>query len=489
MDGDKGSIGPKFHRDWRSIYIAIAIGADIVAIGLCVLIAMILRKHLPNIQFYSWECFFDLGIYFCVIIVGAAAVLGVYRASFHSNLQQQYLLMGRAYFLSTLIILSLLTIFYYNWFPRKFTFLFLIVVPFALITVRIFLYRFNKMMQVKGYGKHNSLLMGYDGAEMNIIHRFENFPELGYDIKGIITSKNVPLSSIEIHGNMVPRYSLAEIEPAIASNRIDRIFIPSSSLVVNGYSSVLEVCKRNQVKLKILSQDSDRLLKLAKVFDIAGITLHTTERNHVEMMRRAIKRSFDIVVAGSILLVTSPIFFLTAIAIMIESGWPVFFKQTRASLKYSKTFEFYKFRSMVLNADDLKESLFDQNESDGALFKIKDDPRVTRVGKIIRKLSIDELPQLINVLKGDMSIVGPRPLPIDDFEKVDEPMEYWQLIKDRERTKPGITGLWQVSGRSSIGFKEMIWLDLYYAENYSLLFDLEILFATIPVVLFGKGAY
>jgi lipopolysaccharide/colanic/teichoic acid biosynthesis glycosyltransferase len=144
---------------------------------------------------------------------------------------------------------------------------------------------------------------------------------------------------------------------------------------------------------------------------------------------------------------------------------------------------------MIKNADAIKESLFEKNESDGALFKIKNDPRMTRVGKLIRKFSIDELPQLINVLKGEMSIVGPRPLPVSDLEKLKETKEFWKSIRDREKLKPGITGLWQISGRSKIGFREMIWLDLYYVENQSLLLDLEILFATIPVVLFGKGAY
>jgi lipopolysaccharide/colanic/teichoic acid biosynthesis glycosyltransferase len=206
-------------------------------------------------------------------------------------------------------------------------------------------------------------------------------------------------------------------------------------------------------------------------------------------MKRLLKRLFDILFASLSLLVISPILITASIAIFIETGTPIFFKQKRAAIKGGKIFHFYKFRSMIQDADAVKESLFEKNESDGALFKIRNDPRMTRVGKLIRKFSIDELPQLINVLKGEMSIVGPRPLPVSDLEKVEGTKEFWRSIKDREKLKPGITGLWQVSGRSKLGFSEMIWLDLYYIENQSLLFDLEIIFATIPVVLFGKGAY
>jgi exopolysaccharide biosynthesis polyprenyl glycosylphosphotransferase len=343
-------------------------------------------------------------------------------------------------------------------------------------------------MQQKGFGRHNSLLVGYDGTEMNIIHRFQNFPELGYDIKGIITKYNL-LTPIEIHGKMVPRYPLTNIEDIICRYQIDRVFIPSSVVTANGYEPILNVCKNQRVKLKILSRESDQLLHLAKVLDIAGITLHTTERRHIEMLHRITKRVFDVIIASIVLIVLSPILLLTALAITLESGKPVLFKQKRSAIKNGKLFNFYKYRSMIVNADELKDSLFEKNESDGALFKMKDDPRLTKVGRIIRKFSIDELPQLINVLKGEMSIVGPRPLPVKDFENIKETPHFWKLIKERERTKPGMTGLWQVSGRSGIGFEDMIWLDLYYVENQSLLFDLEILFSTIPVVLFGKGAY
>jgi lipopolysaccharide/colanic/teichoic acid biosynthesis glycosyltransferase len=144
---------------------------------------------------------------------------------------------------------------------------------------------------------------------------------------------------------------------------------------------------------------------------------------------------------------------------------------------------------MYHEADEEKEHLLERNESTGALFKIKNDPRLTHVGKILRRLSIDELPQLFNVIKGDMSLVGPRPLPTDDFELLEEEDHMGGYFRHRDRAKPGITGLWQTSGRSDLGFREMVLLDLYYIEHQTILFDLEILLQTIPAVLFGKGAY
>jgi lipopolysaccharide/colanic/teichoic acid biosynthesis glycosyltransferase len=171
----------------------------------------------------------------------------------------------------------------------------------------------------------------------------------------------------------------------------------------------------------------------------------------------------------------------------MESGLPVFFTQERSAIKGGKRFRFIKFKSMVNNADEQRQELDDQNETDGVLFKIKNDPRITRVGKFIRRTSIYELPQLFNVLKGDMSLVGPRPLPIEDLGKSTD--EFWETVKARDAVKTGMTGLWQVSGRSDIKFEDMILLDLYYVQNQTIMFDLEILFDTVPVVLFGRGAY
>ena len=195
-----------------------------------------------------------------------------------------------------------------------------------------------------------------------------------------------------------------------------------------------------------------------------------------------LKRVFDFTVAVISLIFAAPFMAGVALLIKLDSPGPVFFKQTRVG-KWGKVFSCYKFRSMHIDAEERKAELMALNEADGVVFKMKNDPRVTRVGRIIRKLSIDELPQLINVLKGEMSLVGPRP-PVPS-----EVSQYKFEHIRRLESIPGITGLQQVSGRSNLDFKRWVELDLEYIAEQSLMKDVEILLRTIPAVLFSKGAY
>lgn len=196
-----------------------------------------------------------------------------------------------------------------------------------------------------------------------------------------------------------------------------------------------------------------------------------------------LKRLLDVVAAGSALVLLSPLFLITMILIKWEDGGPLFFKQTRVGRK-GRLFGMWKFRSMVVNADSLKDKLMGQNQmAGGVLFKIKDDPRVTRVGKWIRKFSIDELPQLVNVLRGEMSLVGPRPA------VPREVAEYRVEELQRLVVKPGLTCFWQVGGRSNIDFSGQVRLDIDYIRSESIWLDLKLLLQTIPAIFCGTGAY
>ncbi|MDI6827503.1 MAG: sugar transferase [Armatimonadota bacterium] len=205
-------------------------------------------------------------------------------------------------------------------------------------------------------------------------------------------------------------------------------------------------------------------------------------RSPLSPLEQKIKRLIDILVSSIMLVILSPLMLLVAIAIKLESEGPVIYKQTRVG-KNGREFTFYKFRSMFRDADKRLAELMHLNEADGPIFKIKNDPRITKIGRIIRKTSIDELPQLVNVLKGDMSLVGPRPPLPNEVE------QYSAHDRQRLNVTPGITCLWQVSGRSNIGFEQWVELDLEYIRNQSLWLDLKILLKTIPAVIKGTGAH
>jgi exopolysaccharide biosynthesis polyprenyl glycosylphosphotransferase len=195
----------------------------------------------------------------------------------------------------------------------------------------------------------------------------------------------------------------------------------------------------------------------------------------------AIKRLFDIVSSAAALVVLSPLLLGVAVAIKLTSRGPIFFKQKRVGL-HGKPFNMLKFRSMVVNAEELKAKLEAHNEQTGPVFKMKNDPRITGIGRFIRKYSIDELPQLLNVLRGEMSVVGPRPPIPKEVEKY----AAWQ--RRRLSVRPGLTCIWQVSGRNQITFEEWMYLDMQYIDNWTLLTDLSLILKTVPVVITGRGA-
>jgi lipopolysaccharide/colanic/teichoic acid biosynthesis glycosyltransferase len=195
-----------------------------------------------------------------------------------------------------------------------------------------------------------------------------------------------------------------------------------------------------------------------------------------------LKRGFDLVVGSLVLLVGLPLWLLVALAVKLESRGPVLFVDRRVGVG-EREFGMIKFRTMVAEAPALQGELEESNEAEGALFKIREDPRVTRVGRVLRRLSLDEIPQILNVLKGEMSLVGPRPLPLRDYRLLED----WH--RARYAVLPGMTGLWQISGRSGLSFDDLVRLDFTYLENWSVWLDVTIIARTIPAVLTGRGAY
>ena len=218
-----------------------------------------------------------------------------------------------------------------------------------------------------------------------------------------------------------------------------------------------------------------------------GRGLLRTRASEVEGIPDLLKRTTDLALAGALVLFLLPVFALLAIAIKLDSPGPVLFVSTRVGLG-GRHFRFYKFRTMVPDAEARRTELLSRNEQSGHLFKIHTDPRVTTTGRLMRRFSLDELPQLVNVIRGDMSLVGPRPLPAADLDMDGRSTRHRRWSTERATVRPGVTGLWQVRGRSALPFEEMMRLDTLYIETRSYRLDLQILLETIPAVVTGRGA-
>jgi len=273
-----------------------------------------------------------------------------------------------------------------------------------------------------------------------------------------------------------------DLDRVVAEQQIDRVIVAFSRARHNDFLRVVRACADFGVKVNIVPRLFEVVSSRALVDDVEGIPL--LDVAHVELRRfnMAVKRVFDLIVGGVIFLLVLPVLGLTALVIKLDSRGPVFYRQERMG-RGGKPFFIYKFRSMYDGADKLRDDLAEQNDYDGPMFKIKRDPRVTRIGGWLRRWSVDELPQIINVMKGEMSLVGPRPLWVEEAKQC----RGW--TQKRLDITPGITGLWQVLGRSDIPFDEMVKLDYMYVSSWSLSWDVKLLMQTVPAVLAKRGAY
>lgn len=279
-----------------------------------------------------------------------------------------------------------------------------------------------------------------------------------------------------------PAINMEEFTSIIKAENISEIVIANHSIPADKLSSVILTCEKMGIQYKIAADIFALVSLTARVAHMGGTTLIESVPAPLSGYGLVLKRVTDLVLSAIFIMILSPVFLLAAVAIVADSGFPVFYRQTRLG-KDNKPFKMLKFRSMRLGAHREKEGLSSQNESIGPLFKIRNDPRVTKTGKFLRRWSVDELPQLFNVISGKMSLVGPRPPLPEEVE------EYSRRDFKRLHTIPGVTGVWQISGRSKLGFDEMVKLDLYYVDNWSIWMDLAILMLTPSAVVNGSGAY
>ncbi len=273
-----------------------------------------------------------------------------------------------------------------------------------------------------------------------------------------------------------------ELSERIALTRPDEVILNEGDFDEAAVLEIVETAHRAGVKVRIAPKTTDLLLQRGEYVPGQGMPLFELRPPVLAGTDWVVKKAFDLVVSSVVVLVGLPFWLLIALAIRLDSRGPVLYRDRRVGVG-EREFGMLKFRTMVQGAAELQDELEDQNEAGGALFKIREDPRLTRVGRVLRRLSLDELPQVLNVLGGEMSLVGPRPLPVRDYDR----LEAWH--RKRYNVLPGITGLWQISGRSSLTFDDLVRLDFYYIENWSIWLDISILVKTLPAVIAGRGAY
>ncbi|TVX97083.1 sugar transferase [Cohnella terricola] len=310
--------------------------------------------------------------------------------------------------------------------------------------------------------------------------------KVGLDVYDKIVKTNVRemrflgyLDDYKTNTNIIGKIS--DLEKLLQQQRVDTLYItiPSEKHIVQ---SMLRTVYKYDIDIRIIPEMFDRMSTVFSFRSDLEYPCLQVVKTPLRGVNVLIKRFFDICGSFCLLAMLSPFFLIVGIVIKLESRGPVFFKQKRIG-KNGLPFNMIKFRSMKQNAEAEKEKLSDRNEMSGPVFKLRNDPRVTRVGGILRRYSIDELPQLWNVLRGQMSLIGPRPPLPDEVAKYTD--YHWR----RMDVLPGMTGLWQVSGRSDLDFEQWLDLDIYYIEHWSFMLEMKILFKTIPVVIKGAGAY
>jgi exopolysaccharide biosynthesis polyprenyl glycosylphosphotransferase len=324
--------------------------------------------------------------------------------------------------------------------------------------------------------RRRAILVG-EGEQLARLRRM-----LGSDRSGI---QYEFLGAVAPNGNTdtLPLLGGLDAVPSILREHdVHELIVTDSGFTERELLELVEEAHRFGVKVKVAPRTTELLLQRAEYIPGEGAPLFELRPPVLGGWEWAVKRSFDVVVSTIVIVAGSPAWAAIAFAIKLSSPGPVFYRDQRIGLG-DRPFGMMKFRTMYADAAARQQGLEADNEASGPLFKIKDDPRVTRVGRFLRRFSLDELPQVLNVLWGEMSLVGPRPLPIRDYEQLQE----WH--RKRYLVLPGMTGLWQVSGRIDLSFDDLVRLDFYYIENWSIWLDISILAKTLPAVLARRGAY
>ena len=348
----------------------------------------------------------------------------------------------------------------------------------ALATTRLIALVGLRIVRRRGHNFRNVLIVGSGSRARHVLHVVERHREWGLRVVGFVDEGDVPqdprLATEKVH-------KLVDLPAILRDTVIDKVIVACPRSMLDQIGPVVSVCASAGVPLMVLSDIFGDYLpppRVTRFGSLAALSFAPVHHSHSMLL---VKRAIDVIGSAALLLASLPVLAVAAVAIRVSSPGPVFFRQARCG-QSGRHFQMVKLRTMCVDAEQQKSALMGLNEMDGPVFKIRNDPRVTPVGRFLRRWSIDELPQFWNVLKGDMSLVGPRP-PVPT-----EVAQYQTFDRRRLSMRPGITCLWQVSGRNAIGFDDWVKLDLEYIDTWSLLNDFKILLKTVPAALRGTGS-
>jgi exopolysaccharide biosynthesis polyprenyl glycosylphosphotransferase len=418
--------------------------------------------------FYTWHVIFT--------------AFGLYGSRRLGERRQEVIDVLKAVTLAVVVLAMAGSVFRVQMLTPAFVVLFWAVSSVSLILCRLLMRVFLASLRMNGYNLRQVLIVGTNPRAEEFARLIEGRPELGYQLIGFADEEWAGNRDFAERGKSIVT-GLDGFSEYLRGHVVDEVVIalPMKSYYAKAACIVGE-CQEQGVIVRSLSSLFDFQRGRVDTNEVDTAHVMTYHANQCEGVPSMFKRLLDIMGASTLLILLTPILLIVGLLIKVDGPGPALFVQERVGLN-KRRFRMYKFRTMVVNAEKQQLALEKLNEADGPVFKIKHDPRITRVGRILRKTSLDELPQLLNVLKGDMSLVGPRPLPIRDYKAFDQ-----DWLHRRFSVRPGITCLWQVHGRSTTTFGRWMELDMQYIDNWSLWLDVKILAKTLPAVVAGRGA-
>lgn len=487
----------------------ILIALDCAVAALSFALAFKMREGLPVLSSTAWSWSADFmpygGVLFFAIPIRLAMLFyqRMYRLQGAFSYIEQFVRIFKAVTVGSLLIITFTFLFRGGFAFRDFSYsraVFLVDYAFAIVLYTALHLGFRYLQTLARNRQLNlipTLIVGSGAEAEQTINELAARPDLGYRVVGIVKNDLNPQranETINFAGKIPVVGGFSELPELVQRINIQEVIITDSTIPSELlFNAMMKLGRRQRVEFRIAPSIFNVLPQKTSVEQIGVLPMVRLFREPLSDAEIFLKRTFDIIVSLISLIIVAPIGFIIALIIKIDSSGAVLFKQERVGMD-GRIFLCYKFRTMRANADEtLHREAYRKNvggfeeanagsESQPVFGKVKDDPRVTKIGKFLRRSSLDELPQLLNVLKGDMSIVGPRP-PIP-YE-----VEFYELWhRKRLDVKPGITGLWQVSGRNRLTFDEMVRIDMFYVENWSLWLDLKIILLTLPAVFRGDGA-